>query len=53
MARKKRKISKKASKFISKKISIIKREGLTQKQAVGKAFGIARSEGFRIPRKRK
>lgn len=49
----KRKVSKKASEFISRKISKVKREGgVTQKQAIGKAFGIARGEGFRIPKKK-
>ncbi len=51
MAGKKTKISKGASKFISRKIRKIKAEGATQKQAVGKAFGIARHEGFKVPKK--
>ncbi len=44
--------SKKAQKFISAKIRKIKKEGATQKQAVGKALGIARHKGFKVPKKK-
>lgn len=41
----------KAQKYISRKISKLRKEGKTQKQAVGQALGMARQKGFRIKKK--
>jgi len=48
----KKKISKKAQKFVSEKISKISRDDpeKTPAQRAGKAFGIARQKGFKIPK---
>lgn len=41
-----------SGKFISRKVKfLMDKEGLTQKQALGKAFGIARDLGFNVPDK--
>lgn len=45
--------SKKAQKFISYKVRKLMAEGKTPRQAVGAAYGMARSEGYRVPKKGK
>jgi uncharacterized protein YdaT len=49
----KRKLSKKAQSFISRKIKKLIDEGYSQKQAVAIAYSYARKRGFRVPKKRK
>ena len=45
-------VSDEAQDWISNKIGfLISKEGLTQKQAAGKAYGMARQKGFKIPKK--
>jgi len=47
-------VSADAQKWISSKIKyLIEEEGLTQDQAAGKAYGMARQEGYDIPEKKK
>lgn len=43
--------SKKAQGYVSQKIRKLKREGKTQRQALGQALGMARSKGYRIPKR--
>ena len=46
------KLSEKAQSYVSEKVShLMRKEGKTQKQALGQAFGMARQKGFRIPKK--
>lgn len=45
-------ISDEAQDWVSKKIAfLISKEGLSQKQAAGKAYGMARQKGYKIPKK--
>lgn len=39
--------------YVSHKTPILLAEGLTKKQALGKAFGMARSKGYDVPKKKK
>lgn len=36
--------------YVSHKMPILLAEGLTKKQALGKAFGMARSKGYDVPK---
>lgn len=38
-----------AAVFVRRKIRKLKKEGKTQKQAVGQALGMARSKGLKVP----
>ena len=48
----KRKISKKASMFIARKVKKLYDEGHTQSQAVAIAYNYARKKGYKVPKKK-
>lgn len=48
------KTSKKAQKYIGKKTKhLMKKEGKTQKQALGQSYGMARQKGYDVPKPKK
>jgi hypothetical protein len=49
----KRKLSKKAQSFISRKIKKLLDEGYPQEQAVAVAYSYAKKRGFKVRKKRK
>jgi len=48
-----RRMSKKASAFIARKVRILRQEGYAKKQALAIAYNKARKHGFRIAKQRK
>lgn len=44
-------VSEEAAGWISHKISKLRHEGKSQKAALGQAYGMARSRGYRIPKR--
>jgi len=47
------KVTKQAQDYIAMKMKKLHGEGLTQSQAAGKAYGMAREKGYKIPVKKK
>ena len=51
--KRKRKISKKASMFISRKIKkLVDEEDYSQNQAIAIAYSLARKKGYKVPRRK-
>ena len=51
--RRKRKMSRKASAFIARKVRILRDEGRSLKQSLAIAYATARRHGFKVPRRKR
>lgn len=48
-----RKLSPKAQRFVSRKIEVLRREGYGPKQSAAIAYSMARKKGYKVPRRRR